>query len=47
MTVHVRTMRDRSGRAYTPAVGPRLRPLLWLILLGFAFLAPTVSTFPA
>ncbi len=38
MTVPVRTMRDRSGRAYTPAVGPRLRPLLWIILLGFAFL---------
>ncbi len=31
-------MRDRRGRAYTPAVGPRLRPLLWIILLGFAFL---------
>ena len=38
MTVQVRIMRDRSGRAYTPAVGPRLRPLLWIILIGFAFL---------
>ena len=31
-------MRDRSGRVYTPAVGPRLRPLLWIILIGFALL---------
>ena len=38
MTVQPRIMRDRRGRAYTPAVGPRLRPLLWIILLGFAFL---------
>ena len=27
------------GRVYTPAVGPRLRPLLWIILIGFALLA--------
>ena len=38
MTVQARTMRDRSGRVYTPAVGPRLRPLLWIILIGFALL---------
>jgi tetratricopeptide (TPR) repeat protein len=31
-------MRDRKGRAYTPAVGPRLRPLLWIILISFAVL---------
>ena len=34
----VRPMRDRRGRVYTPAVGPRLRPLLWVILVGFALL---------
>ena len=38
MTAPAQIMRDRRGRAYTPAVGPRLRPLLWIILLGFAFL---------
>jgi len=31
-------MRDRQGRVYTPAVGPRLRPFLWIILIGFALL---------
>ena len=31
-------MRDRRGRVYTPAIGPRLRPLLWIILIGFAVL---------
>ena len=31
-------MRDRIGRVYTPAVGPRLRPFLWIILIGFALL---------
>ncbi len=36
MTVQTRPMRDRLGRAYTPAVGSRLRPLLWIILIGFA-----------
>ena len=35
----VRPARDRAGRVYTPAVGPRLRPLLWVILVGFALLA--------
>lgn len=34
-------MRDRRGRVYTPAVGPRLRPLLWVILIGFALLGST------
>ncbi len=38
MTVQTRPMRDRLGRAYTPAVGSRLRPLLWIILIGFAVL---------
>jgi tetratricopeptide (TPR) repeat protein len=38
MTDQVRSMRDRKGRVYTPAVGPRLRPLLWIVLVGFALL---------
>src|SRR6185312_12007381 len=38
MTAQVTPMRDRKGRAYTPAVGPRLRPLLWIILISFAVL---------
>ena len=33
-----RPLQDRRGRVYTPAVGPRLRPLLWVILGGFALL---------
>jgi tetratricopeptide (TPR) repeat protein len=32
-------MTDRRGRVYTPAVGSRLRPWLWLVLIGFALLA--------
>jgi tetratricopeptide (TPR) repeat protein len=32
-------MHDRRGRVYTPAVGPRLRPLLWIILICFALLS--------
>src|SRR4051795_13211294 len=38
MTTSARPMKDRRGRVYTPAVGPRLRPLLWAILGGFALL---------
>ncbi len=38
MSTQVQPMRDRRGRAYTPAIGPRLRPLLWVILLSFAVL---------
>ncbi len=38
MSSNVRPMKDRRGRVYTPAVGPRLRPLLWVILGGFALL---------
>jgi tetratricopeptide (TPR) repeat protein len=38
MTAQVQPMRDRRGRAYTPAIGPRLRPLLWVILISFAVL---------
>ena len=38
MSVQASPMRDRRGRAYTPAVGPRLRPFLWIILIGFALL---------
>ena len=38
MTTSLRPQRDRRGRSYTPAVGPRLRPLLWVILVGFALM---------
>ncbi len=38
MSISSRPMRDRRGRTYTPAVGPRLRPLLWIMLGGFALL---------
>src|SRR5947209_8142295 len=38
MSTIARPLRDRRGRAYTPAIGPRLRPLLWIILGGFALL---------
>jgi tetratricopeptide (TPR) repeat protein len=38
MATDVRPMEDRRGGAYTPAVGPRLRPLLWACLGGFALL---------
>jgi len=38
MTTAARPMRDRLGRVYTPAVGPRLRPFLWIILISFALL---------
>lgn len=39
MSTNVRPMKDRRGRAYTPAIGPRLRPLLWCVLIAFALLA--------
>ena len=38
MSTTVPGMRDRRGRAYVPAVGRWLRPLLWIILSGFALL---------
>ena len=38
MSTSVRPLKDRRGRVYTPAVGPRLRPLLWILLGGFAVL---------
>jgi tetratricopeptide (TPR) repeat protein len=38
MTTSAKPLKDRRGRAYTPAIGPRLRPLLWIILGGFALL---------
>src|SRR3954451_10590982 len=38
MTTGVQPFKDRRGRTYTPAVGPRLKPLLWLSLGGFALL---------
>lgn len=31
-------MRDRRGFVYTPAIGSRLKPLLWVTLIGFALL---------
>ena len=34
----VRPAMDRRGRQYTPAVGPKLRILLWVLLGGFAVL---------
>ena len=39
MSAAIRPMRDRAGRIYTPAVGPRLRPLLWIVLISFALLS--------
>ena len=39
MSGQTRPMKDRRGRVYTPAVGPYLRPFLWVILGGFALLA--------
>ncbi len=39
MTTTARPQSDRRGRVYTPAVGPGLRPWLWIILVGFGILA--------
>uniref|UniRef100_UPI003F94952E multiheme c-type cytochrome n=1 Tax=Mycobacterium sp. TaxID=1785 RepID=UPI003F94952E len=39
MSTAVLPARDRAGRVYKPAIGSRLRPLLWVILIGFALLA--------
>jgi len=33
--------RPAPRRVYVPAVGPRLRPLLWIVLIGFALLGAT------
>src|SRR4051812_41424559 len=41
MTTGVRPTLDRRGRAYSPAVGARLRPFLWTCLGGFALLGAT------
>ncbi len=38
MATNVRPVQDRRGRVYRPAVGRRLRPLLWAVLGGFALL---------
>ena len=38
MSTSARPLKDRRGRAYVPAIGPRLKPLLWVILVGFALL---------
>lgn len=32
------TVRDRRGRTYTPAIGPKLKPLLWVVLISFALM---------
>jgi hypothetical protein len=39
MSTPVLPARDRAGRIYKPAIGSRLRTLLWVILIGFALLA--------
>ena len=39
MSTPTATPRDRAGRVYKPAIGPKLRPLLWVILIAFAVLA--------
>ncbi|MDG3002673.1 multiheme c-type cytochrome [Paludisphaera mucosa] len=39
MSTPTATPRDRAGRVYKPAIGPKLRPLLWAILIAFALLA--------
>jgi tetratricopeptide (TPR) repeat protein len=38
MSSSVQPMKDRRGRVYTPAIGRGLRPLLWILLGGFALL---------
>jgi tetratricopeptide (TPR) repeat protein len=38
MSTSARPLRDRRGRAYTPAIGPGLKPLLWTVMGGFALL---------
>src|SRR4051812_24136012 len=38
MTTTAQPLRDRRGRTYTPAIGRRLKPLLWIVLGGFALL---------
>ena len=38
MSTSARPLRDRRGRVYTPAVGPKLRPLLWIILVAVLWL---------
>jgi tetratricopeptide (TPR) repeat protein len=32
-------LKDRRGFVYKPAIGPRLKPWLWVLLIGFALLA--------
>ncbi len=38
MSASARPLQDRRGRVYTPAVGSKLKPLLWIILVGFALM---------
>jgi hypothetical protein len=37
-SVQNQPLKDRRGRSYAPAIGPKLRPLLWILLGGFALL---------
>jgi tetratricopeptide (TPR) repeat protein len=39
MSSSVQPLKDRRGRVYTPAIGRGLRPLLWILLGGFALLS--------
>ena len=38
MSTIPQSKKDRRGRAYVPAIGPGLRPFLWICLIGFAIL---------
>ncbi len=38
MSASVQPAKDRRGRVYVPAIGPGLRPLLWVLLIGFALM---------
>ncbi len=38
MSLSVPPVPERRRRVYEPAVGPKLRPLLWVVMVGFALL---------
>src|SRR5207248_583054 len=38
MSTAASPLKDRRGRKYIPAIGSRLKPLLWIVLIGFALL---------
>ena len=38
MSTAARPVTDRRGFVYKPAIGPGLKPLLWVVLIGFALL---------